>query len=439
MKFRDWRFTASSSLLLACALVAGATRPHYGGTLRIQLLSPISRLDGSDAERLLAIIGDTLLTSDDEGGSKGQLATEWQHDPSFKRWHFRLRPRVLFHDGSALTAGDAAESLKTSLRLVYPASTVSNSGDTINIESLQPMPFLGADVAQPRHAIVKHVGDTQLIGTGPFRVSSYEAGNRITCAAFEDYWGGRPFLDSVEIGGPQSNRGLADVIELAVNVPSRQVPEHARLWTSAMSDLIAFVVPGNAPLLRDALAYSHDRAPIASVLTQRRGQPAYSLLPEWLSGYAFVFESKLDRDRAKQAAAAIANSVVVIGYSSGDSLARLVAERLVLNARDIGLRARVGAPEEAMIRVVRVEVPSNDTRVALRDVARQLGLQDSADGAATPQGLYEAERALLETGQVVPIVFVPTLYAIGPRIRNWDAAQPQRSTWWRLENVWLSQ
>ena len=74
-----------------------------------------------------------------------------------------------------------------------------------------------------------------------------------------------------------------------------------------------------------------------------------------------------------------------------------------------------------------------DTRIALRDVARQLGLQDSAGATAAPQALYEAERALLETGQVIPIVFVPTLYAISLRIRKWDAAQPQRSTWWRLE------
>src|SRR6476661_4438489 len=211
MKFRESRFIAFSSLLLACALVAGAIRPHYGGTIRIHLLSPISRLDGSDAERLLAIVGDTMLTLDDQGGNKGQLATEWQHDPSFKRWRFRLRPRVLFHDGSALTPADAAESLKTSLRLVYPASTVSSAGETVNIESPQPMPLLAADVALPRHAIVKHIGETQLIGTGPFRVSSYEAGSRISCAAFEDYWGGRPFLDSVEMSGPQQNRGLADV------------------------------------------------------------------------------------------------------------------------------------------------------------------------------------------------------------------------------------
>ena len=38
-----------------------------------------------------------------------------------------------------------------------------------------------------------------------------------------------------------------------------------------------------------AIALAIDREPIVNVLTQRRGEAAFSLLPEWLSGYASLF------------------------------------------------------------------------------------------------------------------------------------------------------
>ena len=170
---------------------------------------------------------------------------------------------------------------------------------------------------------------------GSFPGVRYEAGSRISCAAFEDYWGGRPFLDSVEMSGPQQNRGLADVIELAVNVPSRQVPEHTRLWTSAMSDLIA--IPWFPTTRRCSAMYSVFARPgahcvRADAAARPAGVLAAARVGVWIRVYFRNGSSIVGRGR-KQAAARMANSIVVIGYSSGDSLARLVAERLVLNAR----------------------------------------------------------------------------------------------------------
>src|SRR5690348_15702598 len=92
-----------SALLLVALSATGATRPHYGGVLRVHLLSAISRLDGEDADRVLAAVGETLPV----------LASDSQHDAAFRKWHFRLKPRISFHDGSSLTAADAAESLNS--------------------------------------------------------------------------------------------------------------------------------------------------------------------------------------------------------------------------------------------------------------------------------------------------------------------------------------
>src|ERR1019366_745581 len=37
------------------------------------------------------------------------------------------------------------------------------------------------------------------LGTGPFRVTALDPGRRATFAANEDYWGGRPFLDAIDV------------------------------------------------------------------------------------------------------------------------------------------------------------------------------------------------------------------------------------------------
>ena len=38
-----------------------------------------------------------------------------------------------------------------------------------------------------------------IVGTGPFRVARFEPGRHLTLAAFDEHWGGGPFVDTVEI------------------------------------------------------------------------------------------------------------------------------------------------------------------------------------------------------------------------------------------------
>jgi peptide/nickel transport system substrate-binding protein len=102
------RHFAISCLVAAFVLpVAARTRPHYGGTLRVEIEGdPWQRPDGL-ARRL---VFDGLTALDTNGEVRPALAVEWESENGDHRWQFRLRPGVHFHDGSPLTSVAVATS-----------------------------------------------------------------------------------------------------------------------------------------------------------------------------------------------------------------------------------------------------------------------------------------------------------------------------------------
>ena len=94
---------------------------------------------------------------------------------------------------------------------------------------------------------------------------------------------------------------------------------------------------------------------------------AGAILPQWLSGHAFLFPAARDLERARSMAAGAAP--VVLSYEAGDILARAIAERIAVNAKDgvvtlsgtvpsyVDRRAAEGAAWSAVgVRDVRVEI-----------------------------------------------------------------------------------
>src|SRR5713101_5248425 len=191
------RLLAAVSLLLAVPL-GGATRPHYGGTLRVVWRARLSTLDfrqwpsdPSEAmamERAAALVFDRLVGQDENGAPEPELAVAWKHDAGARRWTIRLRTGVEFSDGTPLTAETVASALQ------FPGldRTVTATGDGVVIEGKKPMPDLLAELASLRHAIFRVQPDGSLIGTGPFRVVLWQPGSRATLAANERDWRGRP-------------------------------------------------------------------------------------------------------------------------------------------------------------------------------------------------------------------------------------------------------
>jgi hypothetical protein len=273
-----------------------------------------------------------------------------------------------------------------------------------------------------------------------FTITRWEAGHRAVFDANDAAPGGRPFLDSVEVtlGRPLRDQsidlevGKADLVELGPAELRRQSPGR-RIWSSSPVRVLALVFSpriGDARV-REALALALDRSAL-SVLLGRQGEISAGLLPQWLSGYAFLFPTAADPARARTLA--VGARPLTLGFD--DPALRPIAERIALNARtDAGLSITV-APQATGpdIRLAELRVASAEPAAALTAMASALGLPEPPH-AATPEALYAAEHSLLEGFRVIPLIHLPDVYGAGPRVRGGPGITPLGE--WRFDNLWL--
>jgi peptide/nickel transport system substrate-binding protein len=442
---------AASSLLFA--LVAGAeARPHYGGTIHVAMRAAPTSLEpseidwsrGDDSSNLLTLLFDALITVDEHGQSQPGLAGSWHADPGNQRWRFLLRPGVTFSDGKPLTADNVAASL----RIANATWKVFPEAGAVVIERDSPAPYLPAELALPRNSIVKRESG-KLVGTGPFVVSQWVPSKELSLRAREDYWDGRPFLDSIEIDLAENFReqmnaldlGKAQLIAVAPEQAHSAAIEGRQVARSAPAELMALVF--SQPLgsaqeqhLREALTLCIDRESLNKVVLQGEGEPAGGLLPNWMTGYEFLFPSQMNLTRAREERSEVPHAGVwTVGFDPTDPVESVVAERLVLNASDAGLRVQLATGNTADMRLVRLPLPSLEVHTALTELAAALGLPQPKYVSDSIDDVYSAENALLQSLRVIPLLHSRSDCGIAGTLRNWTVARDGK---WRLQDVWLS-
>ncbi len=510
MKSIELRQSVTISIFLAslCLLTTPAARgelsPRRGGALRVELHSQTVSLDtrewkiGTTAsatnEKLAALVFDRLLALDNYGRFQPQLAMEWSHDAAFKKWQFALRTNVKFPDGTAFVAADVVAALQP---LLPNGQQITASGNSVVIQSAIAMPDLLEELASGRFFVYRVQPDGTLMGTGPFFVAEtstegHRASNPAAAAkdsdgasvapgatgtihllfrANETTWSGRPFLDAIDVtlGVPPLRQlfdlqlGKADLVELSPDLVRRAAQENLRVWASAPVTLYGLRFDDAQPAavdakLREALALSLDRHTMANVLLQKQAEPATALLPQWLSGYAFLLTVETNIERAKEIRAALPPNAAAgtdplrLRVDASGDLPKLLGERVAVNARQAAIPLQV-VNRAAARGSSSASVTSNDaapglhlfawhysslsSRVELESFVSALNLGESSDSAVSstdPEQLYAREKKLLEERHVLPLVVLPEYVGLGPNVRDW---MPARWGEWHLADVWL--
>ncbi len=470
-------FAISSVLLVAAGAYAGS-RPRYGGTVRVLLHDRVMSIDpqGEDdhpaaRDRLAALSFETLTELDAEGRVLPKLAVSWRADQSKRSWQFRLC-LANFTDGSVLTAADVAASLTKS----NPAWRYSAPDrQTVAIDAPYPVQHMPELLALSKYAIVKRSaeagGAVALIGTGPYKLNQWQAGERAQFMANDDYWGGRAFPDAIEFQmGASLREQLLDrqlgpyaAAELSLDQlrPLEQTSQNVAI--SRPSDLLALVFlqgdsasrSGRKPVdsrVREALGLAVNRAAISNVLLQRRGASASGLLPQWLTGYEFLFPGNTDLQHARElradAAAYVVITPIMLAYDAADPLAKLVAERIAVDAREAGIVVQPYAESHMNSRIarssmnadavlLRAPLQSVEPSVALAALADDLGFAADVPailGSTRPEDLLDAERKLLADHRIVPVAHLPQALWLNNNIHNWQ--QLVNGTW-QLDQLWV--
>jgi peptide/nickel transport system substrate-binding protein len=211
----------SSSSSSAGAASSGT--PKKGGTLNVAIQTPataVNPLIVADAGglALLATTGEFLTFDNNiKLQLEPMLAESWTHNADGSVWTFKLRPNVKFHDGKPFTADDVVYTFK---QLSDPKNS-SNALSTFN-GTLSPSGVRAVDphtvafhLEAPNgnfpyiissdnyNAVIVPAGtdfgkwEKTFVGTGPFKLQSYNANVGANFTANPDYWGPKPLLDGL--------------------------------------------------------------------------------------------------------------------------------------------------------------------------------------------------------------------------------------------------
>ena len=425
------RCAISFFLALGCTCAGARTRPHYGGTLHVEIAGDAWNGDEGLARRL---VFDGLTRLDASGTVRPALAVEWQSDNGGHRWQFRLRPGVQFHDGSPLTAAAVVQSLNVSCNASCPWSAVHAVGSAVVFTGDSPMPNLPSLLAGDAFLIAETVTPdgktpTDPVGTGAFRFTSYKDGV-MELAENESCWQGRPFADGIEIRTHRATRdqwldlsvGRADVVEVPAGQLRQAQQQRLTLIVSGAVELLALEISDNGalanPMLRGSIAAAVDRAALYNVIFQKQGEVTASLLPQERTGYGFLFPTDRDLNKAHELRGGLSSPPLTLGYD-GDGAMQLAAQRIALNLHEAGFDVTVSAqPEQhADLMLRRLPLECGAAPAAMEGLLRAAG-ETVAVPSLGVAALYRAEKEFLDRKTLAPLLDLPRAYAVGPQVRD---------------------
>src|SRR4026207_2280231 len=222
--------TALASILFLLSDQGLAQTPKRGGTLRVSYGNEISNLDfhtapGYEMMWVAMNVGRRRANLTPDGHVVGDAAESWQVSSDYLTYTFKLRPSVLFHDGTPVDAAAVKFSIdrlkdpatKSGMRAFYdPVHSVEVLDPrTVQVRLKQPYAFFLHPLAAYRTGLVlysptatakfsledrKQGKPGAVVGCGPFRLVEWVKGGHLVMERFDKYFvPGLPYLDRVII------------------------------------------------------------------------------------------------------------------------------------------------------------------------------------------------------------------------------------------------
>ncbi|MBV9605187.1 MAG: ABC transporter substrate-binding protein [Solirubrobacterales bacterium] len=333
----------SSSSKSSSGGTSAAAPATKGGTLRVASVTPaaaVNPLTVADAGGLCMLnqTGEFLIfDSNVKLALQPMLALSWTPNKDGSVWTFKLRQGVKFHNGSPMTADDvvytfkqladpknASNALSTFTSVLTPDGVKKVDASTVEFHLEAPngnFPYLVS--SDNYNAIIVPNGtdfakwQSTFVGTGAFKLGSYTQNVGATFVANPDYWGTKALLNTTSFKFYSSQAPMILALQgNDVDVVAQFVPAGATsLLNSSSYKIIKLnsanhrelsmrndLPPFNDPRVRQAVAYSLDRAGMVNALLSGDGTVAndYPFGPRFPSTDTTVPQRTQDIAKAKQ-------------------------------------------------------------------------------------------------------------------------------------------
>jgi len=345
--------------------------------------------DGRNSSRICLNVFERLVDHNAVGDEYfGMLAESWEEND--EGITFNLRKGVKFHEGQEMTAEDVVFSLQTAAGY----STANGGWDwidwdnitavdeyTVHIPYFYPCSLTIAKFAANNiYVMCKETWDTygeevsnHPNGTGPFTVGDWMQDDHCTLNRFEDYWGDKPVLETINFRFISENsQALIELetggVDLVMDVPSLEVEN---IKASDRMELINktptvvdFLHMNNENeylkdvRIRQAICYAMSQDDILTGVYRNVGEMSFSSLPPGIVGYTDEFEgdnypygTATNVEKAKELLAEAGYpdgfDIVIDVDDNADRIA--TAEILQNNMAQIGIKATINSQDFATL------------------------------------------------------------------------------------------
>lgn len=305
----------SSLAVAACSVGGGSEAATDSSTLRIVLPQEPPTLEACESTLtstgvvVRSNITEPLVEREPTSGElEPRLATKWEQTDD-NTWTFTLRDGVKFTDGEPFDAEAAKFTIERSVNSDLGCNVdgyVFGDDDltvtavdptTLTVETVTPDPILPlrlsfVEMVSPKTDSAKKVREP--IGTGPYKVAKWNAGQNLQLDRNADYWGEKPAYEKAEYQWRTEGTVRAAMLtnnetDLALGLgPDDGAGDLGVSYPNNETTALRF--NGNdAPLddirVRQAINYAIDKDKIVSSLFKDLGKPAGQLVPPGVVGH----------------------------------------------------------------------------------------------------------------------------------------------------------
>jgi peptide/nickel transport system substrate-binding protein len=365
------------ALLLGTTLVTPAFAQADSITVVVtdepRSLDPCDTDLSNNARVLRNNVTETLVNLDPANGEVvPSLATEWSQIDELT-WEFKLREGVTFHDGTpfdaqavamALTrAQDAALACEVGLATLSGNSFTPQVLDattlrivTSTVEPILPNKMSALDIGAP--STPGNEKTRAPVGTGPYSLVAWNAGQNVQLQAYEGYWGDKPAIANATITWRAESAVRAAMVDtgeaqVAYEIaPQDATSENDHAFPNAETSLLRIdqaIAPLDDGRVREAMNLAIDRDGLIGTVFHEGAQKAMQVVLPSVFGYnpdipVWTYDPDKARallDEARAAGVPVDNEIVLYGRigiypNSAESMEAIQAMLL-----DVGFNARL--------------------------------------------------------------------------------------------------